>query len=203
MMKNLAYSYMGVNEKMEQIRLKGTAKITSIEIRYPYLHYTTPHKPLSTEQKTKKLGNIKQIAHWLDSAVPGSPIPLGLDPFLSLIPFIGGFLGSLFAMYQIYLSTQFGIPLWLLLRMLLNVFIDFMLGMIPVAGSFLDMFYKANLWNAEALEDWLNNPEPILDPVTGKTTTMSTQITWSQLSNDATRLFNSYFSATTKPVKKQ
>ncbi|KAL0073250.1 hypothetical protein J3Q64DRAFT_1785348 [Phycomyces blakesleeanus] len=185
MMKNLAYSYMGVNEKMEQIRLKGTAKIT-------------------TEQKTKKLGNIKQIAHWLDSAVPGSPIPLGLDPFLSiLIPFIGGFLGSLFAMYQIYLSTQFGIPLWLLLRMLLNVFIDFMLGMIPVAGSFLDMFYKANLWNAEALEDWLNNPEPILDPVTGKTTTMSTQITWSQLSNDATRLFNSYFSATTKPVKKQ
>ncbi|KAI9024318.1 hypothetical protein CLU79DRAFT_746566 [Phycomyces nitens] len=191
MMKNMAYKYMGVNEKVEQIRLKGSAKITAIEISYPYLHYTTPHQPLSKEQKTRKLKNVKQIATWLDNAVPGSPVPLGLDPFLSLIPFIGGFLGSALAMYQVYLSTQFGIPLWLLLRMLLNVFIDFMLGLIPVVGSFLDMFYKANLWNAEALEDWIANPEPIIDPITGESTSLVTQISWQQLATDTANAFNS------------
>ncbi|KAI9033878.1 hypothetical protein CLU79DRAFT_17532 [Phycomyces nitens] len=94
-------------------------------------------------------------------------------------------------MYQIYLSTQFGIPLWLLMRMLLNVFIDFIIGIIPFVGGFLDMFYKANLWNAEALEDWLVHPGPILDPITGESASVATQISWRQLTHDGLHIFHS------------
>ncbi|KAL0096429.1 integral peroxisomal membrane peroxin-domain-containing protein [Phycomyces blakesleeanus] len=157
-----------INEKAEQYRPKGSAKVTSIEKRYPYLHYTTPHKTLNDKQEKKKLAKVKQIANWLDNAVPGSPVPLGIDSLLSFIPFIGGFLGSILAMYQ-----------------------NFMIGIIPIIGGFLDMFYKANLWNAEALEDWLAHPGPILDPVTGSSAAVATQITWRQLTHDALHIFHS------------
>ncbi|KAI7866291.1 hypothetical protein BDF14DRAFT_1816267 [Spinellus fusiger] len=178
MMMQTLFKMLGLDRQSEKLRFKGNAKITSVEKRYLYLQQTTPHTPL--KNKDKELERIKKMAQWLDHAVPGSPVPLGLDSLLSFIPLIGGFIGCLFAFYQVYLSTQFGIPLWLLFRMILNICVDLLIGMIPLAGGFLDMFYKANLWNAEALEDWLNNPELTIDPDT-KMPVVPPQISWQQL----------------------
>ena len=36
-----------------------------------------------------------------------------------------------------------------------------MISSIPVVGGFLDMFYKANLWNYEALVDYVNHTEDV------------------------------------------
>lgn len=236
--QNYIYRRLKIPQKAEQYRPKGSAKETSLEMQFEYLHYTTPRKTMSEMKREKLLNKIGRLAHWLDNAVPSSPIPLGLDSVLvsrrvkfhvmqkeraskvetffsmqSFIPFIGGFAGSLFTLYQgqvyamlwhfllfslkiflilwyiVYLSTLFGIPLWLLLRMLINLvigkenkhrtmfcllilFIDLALGSIPIIGGFIDIFYKANLWNYEALVDYLEHEK--LQDTTTTTSTAST-----------------------------
>ncbi|MBM6386949.1 MAG: DUF4112 domain-containing protein [Paenibacillus sp.] len=52
------------------------------------------------------------------------------------------------------MSTKFGIPLWLLLRMLFNIVVAFLLGLIPLLGGFFHMFYKSNLYNYQELSKW-------------------------------------------------
>ncbi|KAJ8653910.1 hypothetical protein O0I10_010478 [Lichtheimia ornata] len=207
MFKRFIFNRLNLPERAERYRPRGTAQLTSIERQFPYLLHTTPKKTMNEKQRKKLQKKIERIAYWLDNAVPGSPIPLGIDSILGFIPFIGGFMGSLLSLYQVYLSTLFGIPLWLLMRMTISLFIDFIIGLVPVVGAFLDMFYKANLWNYEALEDYLVHesqvphdnvpPPPSSSSSSGsKDTKMnpryqdlaSSEITWTQLGKDITQL---------------
>jgi hypothetical protein len=40
----------------------------------------------------------------------------------------------------------------ILLRMVVNIVIDFIVGLVPILGDFLDNLWKANLRNLELLE---------------------------------------------------
>jgi len=99
---------------------------------------------------------------WLDS-IPGSPIPIGLESIVGLIPQIGDVAGTLASLYQLYLSLWFAIPLWMIARMLINIVIDFFIGIIPGIGDIMDVIYKSNIYNLNLLEDWL-----ILEGVLGE-----------------------------------
>ncbi|KAF9282775.1 hypothetical protein BGZ68_005761 [Mortierella alpina] len=42
-----------------------------------------------------------------------------------------------------------------MLRMLVNVLIDFVVGLVPWIGDILDVFYKSNQYNLTILTNWL------------------------------------------------
>jgi hypothetical protein len=71
-----------VPELVETVRVRGTDQLTSYSKRYPYLHQTLPASNMSDRKRRKLLNKIRRIAQWLDSAVPSSPIPLGIDSIL-------------------------------------------------------------------------------------------------------------------------
>lgn len=68
-------------------------------------------------------------------------------------------MSSLLSLYQVYLSTAFGIPLWLFVLMLFNILVDFVFSLIPIAGGFLHMFYKSNIYNYNELRDYVESAE--------------------------------------------
>ncbi|KAI8645585.1 integral peroxisomal membrane peroxin-domain-containing protein [Parasitella parasitica] len=149
-----------VPQLAEKVRKQGIKHLSSLEKKHPYLDQSVPPKRMTENQRKKLLEKVSRIANGLDNAIPYSPIPIGVDTVLGFIPVIGGFLGWFLSLYQIYLSTTFGIPLWLILRMMCNITIDFAFTCIPLLGGFLHMFYKANLYNYEELSEWLDNPTP-------------------------------------------
>ncbi|KAG2178568.1 hypothetical protein INT44_001721 [Umbelopsis vinacea] len=132
---------------------------TEFEENFPFLDRRTPAQSMSVTEAQKLLKKVHTVANWLDNAVPFSPIPIGLDTIAGFIPVLGDFAGMFAALYQVYLSCLFGIPLWLLGRMLINIIIDTFIGLIPIGGRVADTFYKANLWNYESLEDWIVHEE--------------------------------------------
>ncbi|KAK9759499.1 hypothetical protein K7432_017460 [Basidiobolus ranarum] len=109
---------------------------------------------MDANSKQRILNNIRRFASYMD-AIPGLPFGIGLDPLIGLIPGIGDFAGVLISLYQVYLSSQFGVPFTLLGMMLLNIIIDALIGMIPAIGDILDVVYKANVYNLQLLENWL------------------------------------------------
>ncbi|KAI8087655.1 uncharacterized protein B0P05DRAFT_531802 [Gilbertella persicaria] len=178
-----------VPELVDTVRAHGTKYFYSYSKQYPYMRQTLPTNNMTDSKRKKLLKKIERISHWLDNAVPHSPIPLGLDSILGFIPVIGGSMGGLFALYQVYLSTTFGIPLWLFMHMILNIMIDFVFSLIPILGGFLHMFYKANIYNYEELRDYLDSPEyleraQLRERKTAQDDIAPGEITWTQLGKD-------------------
>lgn len=89
----------------------------------------------------------------------GLPFRAGLDDFVSLIPIWGDLVSGVIQLYQVWLCWLFGMGMDVCWRMLLNVVLDVLVGIVPIIGDILDNLFKANLRNLEILEKWLLSPQ--------------------------------------------
>jgi len=102
----------------------------------------------------KKLKWVKSISHLMDSQfrLPGTNLRFGLDPILGLVPFLGDL--STFAVSGALVLTmaRHGASRNVVIRMVVNIILDLVIGSIPVLGSLFDFGYKANERNVKMLQ---------------------------------------------------
>lgn len=84
--------------------------------------------------------------------LPGTEFRIGIDPLLGLVPGLGDLTSPLFAMALLWQSRDLGIPRVVQLRMIFNVAIDALVGLLPLAGDIFDFAWKANVRNFALLE---------------------------------------------------
>jgi hypothetical protein len=106
------------------------------------------------------LDRLGRLAWLLDSAflLPGTRFRFGLDALLGLIPGLGDALGVLVSSYIIREAAHAGAPTSVLMRMALNVAVEGVFGLVPVAGDIFDAAWKANQRNVALLEAVVENP---------------------------------------------
>lgn len=99
------------------------------------------------------LARAEKLARTMDSAVrlPGVGVRVGLDSMVGLLPAIGDTLTLLPAAYILTTARRAGAPATLQARMLLNVAIDWLIGLVPLAGDVADIGFKSNSRNAALL----------------------------------------------------
>lgn len=76
----------------------------------------------------------------------------GLDALVGLIPGFGDTATSLASFYILVNAVRYGVPKITLLRMGLNIAIDYVVGSIPLVGDFLDAWWKSNRKNLDLLK---------------------------------------------------
>ena len=78
----------------------------------------------------------KQLADLFDSKfkIPGTNITFGIDPIIGLIPGIGDWIGGLASLYFLGYAVVLEARVSVVLRMLLNILIDIIVGTIPLLG---------------------------------------------------------------------
>jgi hypothetical protein len=101
-----------------------------------------------------RLDVLRRWSTRLDSAfeVPGTGIRFGWDPILGLFPGLGDLVTPLYSVAILVTSVQLRIPRIVQLRMLLNVIIDAIVGIVPFLGDAFDVAWKANIANMRLLE---------------------------------------------------
>ena len=111
-------------------------------------------KPVG-EERTTDLEWIERIARWLDSkfVIPGTNIRFGLDPLMSLIPVAGDLVTYIISGMLVYNMSQRGASRKVVIKMILNSTLDAIIGMIPVVGTFFDIFYRSNDRNVRLLKE--------------------------------------------------
>ncbi|MCE9562487.1 MAG: DUF4112 domain-containing protein [Planctomycetes bacterium] len=104
---------------------------------------------------------VRMLAKWLDEAftIPGTNRKIGLDPILGLIPGIGDLGSAAIGGYILLVASKMGVPAVVLWRMLLNLSIDTVVGMVPFVGDAFDVAFKANSMNAKLLTQALAEPK--------------------------------------------
>jgi hypothetical protein len=98
---------------------------------------------------------VRDLVRYLDAAItiPGTNIGIGLDALVGFFaPVIGDWLGAFAGLVLLREAFTRRVPPVIVFRMLLNVLVDTVLGMIPVAGDVFDVAFQANRRNLDLLE---------------------------------------------------
>jgi len=112
-----------------------------------------PAKPALTHAENMAL--LRRWARLLDAefSIPGTRFRFGLDPVLGLVPGVGDLVTPLFSGLILLHAYKVGVPRIVQVRMLINVLLDALVGVIPFAGDLFDFVWQANTKNLALLED--------------------------------------------------
>jgi uncharacterized protein DUF4112 len=123
------------------------------EFQFEFGH-GNPFAKLTREQR---LARLEALAKLLDVAfvVPGTKIRYGIDGLIGLIPVIGDIVTTAISLWLVREARQLGAPWYLTARMLGNVALDGVVGMVPFAGDAFDVMFRANMRNVRLLRRWL------------------------------------------------
>lgn len=96
---------------------------------------------------------VKALSELLDSAIriPGTKRTVGLDPILGILPVAGDAAAMSISLYIVFEALRVGVPRAVLVKMMLYIGIDAVLGSVPVLGTVFDAVWKANERNARLL----------------------------------------------------
>lgn len=117
------------------------------EFKYAAQQAGQQARPIRVEESLERLG-------WLmDDLIP---IPflgwrIGLDAIVGLIPGLGDTATTIVSFYILTSAVRYRVPKVTLLRMGLNLGIDYVLGSLPLVGDVFDAWWKSNQKNVELL----------------------------------------------------
>lgn len=83
-------------------------------------------------------------------------VRFGIDPLLDIIPGFGNIISTGTSLYLFWLAYKIGVPANVYMRMLWNVFLDYLLGVVPFLGILFDAFFRANIKNFTMLEKYFD-----------------------------------------------
>ena len=112
-------------------------------------------KPPLTQQD--RLARLRTIAQWFDSrwTIAGTNISFGLDSLVGLIPGIGDTITGLMSLWIVREAHLLNIPWHIKIHMLWNIFVDWLVGLVPFFGDIFDVAWKANIKNFHLIEKHL------------------------------------------------
>ena len=119
-------------------------------------------QPRVASDHDRALQALRSLKRLLDEAfrVPGTNITFGWDPIIGLVPWAGDLLTALLSCAIIVQAHRMRIPRVVVVRMLLNVAVDFVIGVVPVVGDVADVFWKSNTKNFALLEHHAGEVRP-------------------------------------------
>ena len=105
---------------------------------------TSIHADRSARDRSSRMlaseRRIRWLAHVLDDLipVPGTGRRIGLKPLVGLVPWVGDVIGAAPGAWLIVEAARFRLPGSVLARMVLNLIVDFVVGLIPIVGDLFD-----------------------------------------------------------------
>lgn len=113
-------------------------------------------KPNQKLTRPVKIDESLERLSWLMDdliKIPGLNWRLGLDALVGLIPGFGDAATSLVSFYILASAVRYRVPKITLLRMGLNLGIDYIVGSLPLVGDVFDAWWKSNQRNVTLLSE--------------------------------------------------
>lgn len=114
------------------------------------------HSQLKTQAAIARLERFSKLT---DSSIgiPFTKFNIGLEAVIGLIPVIGDAAGLILSSYVLIEAQRLGVSKRIKSKMIINMLIDFIGGLVPFFGDIFDAFFKANTRNTRLLKKYLNS----------------------------------------------
>src|SRR6476661_4408224 len=115
-------------------------------------------RPVLTREDRRRIElekGLEDLSRYLDDwiKIPVVGWRFGLDALIGLVPNVGDTLTSLASFYILFAGVRYGVPKITLLRMAINIGIDYVVGSIPFLGDAFDFFWKSNQKNMNLIRE--------------------------------------------------
>jgi hypothetical protein len=122
-------------------------------------------KPTQAQQRAI-LERLEKFSRYTDSSIgiPFTRFRIGMDGIIGLVPVVGDMAGLALSGYVLLEAQRAGASRDVKLRMLRNMGIDFVGGLLPVVGDAFDAIYKANTRNTRLLKSYLEEQLAVEPP---------------------------------------
>jgi hypothetical protein len=126
--------------------------VTPLVLAGPLPRHDPARRPpsLSAAQLDAALDHLERIAIFFDTRWRIGPVRFGADTILSAFPG-GEFASTAAAAYVALQSGALSLPDEMKRRLWRNVAIDLVFGSIPLVGTVLDTFFRANIRNVDTV----------------------------------------------------
>ncbi len=107
----------------------------------------------TTTIQDERLKWVESLSRLMDSQfrLPGTQFKFGLDPILGFIPLAGTLSTYAVSGVLVFTMARYGVSRKVVILMLINIFLDALIGSIPLVGNLFDFVYKANDRNVRLL----------------------------------------------------
>jgi hypothetical protein len=131
-----------------------------------------PYTPEARQRAV--LQRLDKFSRLTDSSIriPFTRFRIGVEPIIGLVPVVGDIAGLVLSGYVLLEAQRVGASREVKVKMLRNMGIDFLGGLLPVVGDAFDAIYKANIRNTQLLRRYLEKElaeEPPSQPFPWKT----------------------------------
>jgi hypothetical protein len=117
----------------------------------PVLVRRPPPGPPNQQEIIRRAEAVARVLdRWV--GVPGSNLGFGLDALIGLfLPVVGDFATGFASLYIVVQAIRVKVPAVVIARMLLNIAVDELIGLVPFLGDIGDVFFQSNLKNMKLL----------------------------------------------------
>ncbi len=105
----------------------------------------------------KRLIFAENLVHLLENQFQIFGFKFGIDPLLGLVPGLGDLVAYGLSFYLVWLAYDLGLPKLKIGQMILNITIDFAVGLYPVLGDIADFAIKPNSRNLQIIKEFLSS----------------------------------------------
>jgi hypothetical protein len=115
---------------------------------------TFPLERTDDRQPARIETSLERLSWLMDDLfrVPVLGWRFGLDALIGLIPGFGDTATSLVSFYILAAAVRYRVPKITLLRMGVNIGLDYIVGSLPLVGDFVDAWWKSNHKNIDLLK---------------------------------------------------
>ncbi|MBH0077367.1 DUF4112 domain-containing protein [Pseudoalteromonas sp. SWYJ118] len=103
------------------------------------------------------IARLERFSKLTDSSIgiPFTKFNIGLEAVIGLIPVIGDAAGLILSSYVLIEAQHLGVSKRIKTKMIINMLIDFVGGLVPFFGDIFDAFFKANTRNTRLLKNYI------------------------------------------------
>ena len=114
----------------------------------------TENTTLSKQQIQTAITRLERFSKMTDSSIrlPFTKFNIGVDAVIGLVPVIGDAAGLISSSYVLLEAQRMGVSKRIKLKIIANMLIDFVGGLIPLFGDVFDAIFKANTRNTAILK---------------------------------------------------
>jgi Domain of unknown function (DUF4112) len=94
---------------------------------------------------------LERLAALMDNQFEVLGFKFGLNLIIDFIPWVGDFISTTIALYIFTMALKYRISYFVIFRMLLNIGIFFMVGLVPWLGDLFGAWWKPNIRNLNLL----------------------------------------------------